>query len=402
MKNCSLILALTLMALVTVSPAAEAKLDLILMNAESLAQARDSVRAGNSPLKAAYDRLLRDAQKAMSVRPASVMDKTKTPASGDKHDFYSIGPYYWPNPNTPNGLPYISKDGVSNPERSTDAYDPGRAGKIFKAIEILALAYYFSGDESYAGHATTLLKTWYLDQATRMNPNLNYAQVNPGRDKVTGTGIIDTVGMIGIPDAITLLSGSKNLTPEDLKGLKAWFGQYTDWLLNSEKGKLEQRAKNNHGVWFAAQTSTYALFVNRPDVGKTLAESGKVQIAAQIEVDGRMPLELKRTKSFHYSVFNLEAFFQLATAGQHAGVDLWNYTTPDGRSLRKAFNFVAQFSDPAKKWGYQEIQGYKSDSLYPLILSAGVNWKDTALLQTADKLQGDEQKKDRIRLLVNR
>lgn len=120
-----------------------------------------------------------------------------------------------------------------------------------------------SGDKTFGDHAAVLLRTWYLDPATSMNPNLDYAQVNPGRTKLTGTGIIDTVAMIGVPDAIILLAGSKSLSSEDLKGLRDWFGKYADWLLQSEKGKLEAQAENNHGVWYAAQAATYALFAGR-------------------------------------------------------------------------------------------------------------------------------------------
>jgi len=395
---------ITMIAFINLSAfgAGDEKLELILLNEDILSRARESCPDKKSPLRPAYDRLLRDAKKALDIKPASVMEKTSIPPSGDKHDYFSIGPYWWPNPNTPDGLPYISKDGVTNPERSTDAYDPGRAGKIYKAVETLALAYYFSGDEMYASHAAVLLKTWYVDPETRMNPNLEYAQVNPGHKKVTGTGIIDTVGMIEVPDAITLLSRSKTFSPELFMGLKDWFGKYVDWLLTSEKGKLEAGARNNHGVWYAAQTSVYALFAGRVEVCRKMAETGKVQIAGQIEPDGRMPFELKRTKSFHYSVYNLNAFFDLATAGQHAGVNLWKFTTQDGRSLRKAFEFVAQYSDSSNKWEYQEIKGYKGESLYPMILHAGTAWNDQYLFRLADKLRTEDQNKERIRLLLNR
>ncbi|MEI8206391.1 MAG: alginate lyase family protein, partial [Kiritimatiellales bacterium] len=205
----------------------------------------------------------------------------------------------------------------------------------------------------------TLLNVWFLDPSTKMNPNLEYAQGIPGRNTGRGTGIIDTVGFIKVTKAIGWLQGSPECTAEFQQGIKDWFRAYLDWLLTSENGRDEAKSGNNHESWYLAQTAAYALFAGDQERARKALELGLERIAAQIEPDGRQPLELKRTKSYHYSLYNLDALFTLAEFGPAVGVDMFGYRTGDGRSLRAALDYMAPYFQSGTKWPLQEIKGIK-------------------------------------------
>ena len=97
------------------------------------------------------------------------------------------------------------------------------------------MAWYFSEEEKYARKATELIRVWFLDKATRMNPNLEYAQMIPGHNNDKGRcyGLIDTYSFIEMLDAVALLEQSKAFTAKDSKQLKKWFAELTDWMLTS-------------------------------------------------------------------------------------------------------------------------------------------------------------------------
>lgn len=328
-----------------------------------------------------------EADHAMHAGPFSVMEKKQTPPSGDKHDFMSLAPYWWPNPATPNGLPYVRRDGRTNPEESSIS-DHANLFHMEDAVHALALGYYLTGDEQYASRAVLLLRTWFLDPATRMNPNLNYAQAIPGITTGRGIGLI---GMREIPlvlDGITLLSQSPSLTQTDREGLRAWFRSYLQWLQNSPNGRAEASAKNNHGSWYDQQLAAIALFLGDTDLARRVIETAKTKrIAHQIQPDGREPLELARTKSFSYSVFNLTALMRLAQEGQRVGVDLWNYRAPNGGSIRAALNFLLPYALGEKPWPYQSLNGVESGSLTGPLLLAAIHYHNSDDLQDAEKIE---------------
>ena len=328
-----------------------------------------------------------EADKAMTAGPFSVVDKQDTPPSGDKHDYMSLAPYWWPNPATKNGLPYIRHDGEVNPERYK-VPDDGNFNKLQNAVHALALGYYFTGKEEYASRAVMLLRTWFLDPATRMNPNLNYAQAVLGVNAGRGTGLIDVRGIPRILDGITLLAGSKSLTPQDSERLRKWFSQYYDWLENSSNGHDEAAAKNNHGSWYDQQLSAIALFLGDNESARKIAEAAETKrIAFQIQPDGSEPLELARTKSFSYSVFNLDALSRLAEEDRTTGVDLWSYRSDNGASIRAALDYLLPYAQGGKKWEHQALNGVDPDSLTEPLLLAALNYRSTDYLQDAKKLE---------------
>jgi hypothetical protein len=320
-------------------------------------------------------KLERDAQKALSAGPFSVVSKDITPPSGDKHDYMSQAPYFWPNPNTPNGLPYIRRDGERNPE--IDKINNHRLlDQMEAAVETLALAYHSKGDELYARKATQLLRTFFLDPETRMNPNLQFAQAIPGINTGRGIGLIETRGLTRVVDAIALLAGSKHWTTADQKGMEQWFAKFLQWMLDSRNGRDEAAAKNNHGTFYDVQGVSFALFLGKRDLARSVLETAKTKrIAVQIEPDGRQPLELARTKAWSYSVGNLEGLMLLADLGGRLGADLWNYETRDGRSIRKALEFLAPFALGQKKWPYQQLGEWQPQILFPLLERASLHYE---------------------------
>ena len=381
------------------NPPQEPQLQVFLLDAQQLQRSRRAVREGDARVDAAWTKLKSDAQKTLGAGPFTVLEKGATPPSGDKHDYLSQAPYFWPDPGKPNGLPYIRRDGERNPEINKIT-DHKTIDDLENAVETLALAYYLGGDEAYATKAVQLLRTFFLAPATRMNPNLEYAQFIPGVNTGRGIGLIETRGFTRVVDAVGLLGGSKALTKDDERGLKDWFGKFLQWMLDSKNGREESAAKNNHGTYYDVQVTSFALFVGRTDLAKqTLEQAKQKRIAAQIEPDGRQPLELARTKAWSYSNGNLDGLMLLATLGQRVGIDLWNFQTRDGRGIRKALDFLTPVAVGKQKWAYQEIEGgVKPESLFPLMRRAAQVYQDKSY-QTLVSNVPEVNSSDRRRLL---
>lgn len=338
----------------------------------ALAQVKARLKQGDKSYEPALQALLQEADRALHVAPPSVMEKTKLPPSGDMHDYMSTAPYFWPDPARSNGLPYIRHDGKVNPESRSAASDHDRLGRMASTVQTLALAYYFSGREAYAAQASRILRVWFLDPATGMKPNMEFAQGVPGVNTGRGTGVLEGRSVAEAADAAQLLAGSSAWTPQDNAALRAWLTHFLDWLLTSKHGRDEAAARNNHGTFYDVQVLRLALVLGKTELAKeTAAAAGPKRIAAQIEPDGRQPLELQRTASLGYSSFNLQAFWSLATLAEYAGADLWHYETPDGRGLRKALDFLLPYVDvPAKEWPYEQIKAFDSASLAPILREA--------------------------------
>jgi hypothetical protein len=328
-----------------------------------------------------------DADWAMNVGPYSVMDKQDVPASGSKHDYASLAPYWWPNPDTKNGLPFVRKDGQVNPNRYK-VPDDREFNETRNAVHALALGYYLTGNEKYARRAALLLRRWFLNPATRMNPNLNFAQAVPGVNTGRGTGLIEVRELPRLLDAITLLSGSPAMTRADKAGLRAWFTAYLKWLTTSKNGQEEGDAKNNHGSWYDQQVVGIALFLGEKELARQTAESAKTKrIAAQIKPDGSEPLELVRTKSFSYSVFNVSALMRLAQEADTAGVDIWDYRAPEGGSIRAALDYLVPYAAKTREWKHEAINGVDGGLLAEPLLLGAIHWKDAEYLKLAEQVE---------------
>ncbi len=372
------------------------KPQLLLLDAARLADLRSKAQAGDPTVKPLLAALQRDAEKALDLRPLSVMDKEVTPPSGDKHDYMSQAPYFWPDPSKPDGKPYIRKDGERNPEISKIS-DHENIFKVANAVSTLGLAYYLTGREEYATKAAVLVRVWFLDSGTKMNPHLNFGQGIPGINTGRGIGIIETRALPELLDGVNLIQHAKAWTAADQSGLRDWMRAYVKWLTDSPYGHDEGKNGNNHETWYEVQVASLALWTGQQDLAKQTLERGRETLAKEIQPDGSMPRELERTNAWSYSAFNLQAFFALATLGDRVGVDLWNYQTSDGRSLRKAVDFLVPFAAGEKKWSYEQISEFHASTLYPILRRAAVVWHEPKYRELATQVGGGN---DRLELTL--
>lgn len=305
----------------------------------------------------AYKALIASANKLLSIKNPTVMDKTIVPPSGNKHDYLSISRYWWPNPEVSNGLPWIRKDGETNPDTQTDAVDRKRLGTMTGGVKSLSLAYYFSGDERYAEKAASMLKTWFLDDTTRMHPHLEYAQSVPGYSKGRSSGILDGKSIAAVvPDAVAILSKSAHWTQNDTQKINQWLTDYVTWLTESDLGKTENNQNNNHASWYKYQVATLALYLGNKPLAKDMVNLAQQSLEQQLDAEGKQTHEIARTRSFFYSCYNLDALTSIAMVGDKVGLDMWNYKTKDGKSLMLAFKYLAPVIN-GEAWPYTDIHG---------------------------------------------
>lgn len=298
---------------------------------------------------------IKEADKALSRGPYSVTDKGKLVPGASANDYTSIGPYWWPDPAKKDGLPYTRRDGEVNPERSGPDFDKDRLTKLGQDMEALALGYYLTGDQRYADHAALLIRTWFLDPATRMAPNMDFAQGIPGRVKGRGEGIIESSDLSTVIESVGLIAPSGALSEEDMAGLKNWYAQFATWLATSENGTAEMQKTNNHGAFFDFYLAHFALFAGLESVTRDVADSFlKYRIGQQMDRQGRFIAELKRTKSWHYSNYVVAGSARLATIGECVGVDLWESELTDGRSMQTAKAFLDKYSASLSEWPFPD------------------------------------------------
>ena len=379
--------------------AGTAQAALVMWDLDVLESKRVAWKAGATDAVSAVEALLEEASAALTAGPYSVTFKEETPPSGDKRDYMSQGPYWWPNPDTGDGLPYIRRDGVRNPEG--DALDRQPMSRMASSAVTLALAYFFTGEERYAAHGALLLRTWFLSGETGMNPHLEYGQRIPGRTPGRGIGIIDSPSLMPVGDAATLFLPSDAWTEEDHEALRGWFRAYNAWLLESDHGRDEARQHNNHGTWYDAQVVAYALFSGNADLAREiLLGSVKQRIAAHIEPDGRQPHELGRTLPSGYSQFNLIGFVELAAMAERIGIDLWRYETEDGRGIRKALDYLVPYASGAREWTYEDLADPDWKRLAPVLRRAAIVYGNPEYESVLQRLLGGEAPRHRINLIV--
>ena len=374
--------------------------DISMYDRTDLVHARELANRGIEPFVTAVDSLKMAADRAMLLGPFSVMQKNMTPPSGDKHDYLSQGPYWWPNPDTPDGLPYVRQDGIVNPEYYD--FDSRTLGRMSASVFNLSLAWFYTGHDPYARKAVELFSAWFLDPATRMNPHLEYGQAIPGRTAGRGIGIIETGNLVRVVNGIGMLKGAEALKEEDLQGLKAWFDQYTHWLISSRNGMDERMYFNNHGTSYDSQVATFAIFAGQDSVAGMILDSvGIKRISRQIEPDGSQPFELARTKAMSYSIKNLRHLIENAVLAEHFGIDLWNYESDRGGSIRMAMEYLVSFYTEGKEFTYEQIGGIESlaGDVYELLLLTVDHYDSEVILKALDAIPASPPDHDRFHLL---
>ena len=360
---------------------------LLMVDGPHVASVRESLRRGEPQFRAALTALEADANHGLTVAPMSVMDKEVTPPSGDKHDYMSQAPYWWPDPSKPDGKPYIRRDGQRNPEIDKIT-DRANLQRLASTAFSLALAYYFTGQQEYSQHAAQLIRVWFLDGATRMNPNLKFGQGIPGIANGRAAGIVETRFLPQIIDAVTLLQGSSTWTASDDLGLQDWMRAYLQWLQESALGREEATRGNNQESWEELQVVALALYTEQHGVAQAALQRSLAAIGKEFEPDGKQPRELARTRSWDYSIFNLTAYLHVAALAERVGVDLWNHQTPDGRSLRKGIDFLIPFATGQKGWPYKQITTFRASELHPVLRLAAVGWNNPTYREIAQQIGG--------------
>jgi hypothetical protein len=293
-------------------------------------------------------RILTAANKFMKERPITITVAKSNRSAGGLHDYFSEGDYWWPDPQNPDG-PYVQRDGMSNPNNFVEH----RRYLMRLSVQVPALvaAWKVTHQPRYANHAAMHLRAWFVDPETRMNPSLLYSQAIHGRFTGRGIGIIDTIHLVEVARAIELLADANALPPNDIKAVKQWFADYLNWMTTHKYGIDEREAKNNHGTCWVMQVAAFArLTGNEELLGYCRNRFRTVIVPNQIALDGSFPEELRRTKPYAYSLFNLEAMATICQLLSTPNDNLWIFQTSDGRGLKRAMEFMFPFIRNKKSW----------------------------------------------------
>jgi len=310
---------------------------------------------GGNPIKEKIKRvlkrdILKQAEWALAQQPVTVTASRCERSAGGVHDFFSEGDYWWPNPADPTG-PYIQKDGLTNPENFT-AHRQAMV-RFSRVIGSLISAYLITKDKKYPAHAMLHLRAWFIDKDTRMNPSLLYAQAIKGKVTGRGVGIIDMIQMMEVAQGVRVMERSAVMDKNELIQIRKWFSDYLQWVTTHPYGLEERNAKNNHGTCWVMQVAVFARLTGNQSLLADCRNRFKtILLTGQLDTAGRFPLELKRTKPYGYSLFNLDAMATICHVLSSSGEDLWDVQLEDGRALKKAVEFMVPFVAHKEKWTY--------------------------------------------------
>ncbi|MCX2739940.1 alginate lyase family protein [Pontibacter anaerobius] len=362
------------------------------LNGEVLMQNKHRLYAGDKQVVAALQKLADKANRALNKPPYTVVNKTINPPSGNKHDYLSLSPYWWPNPLTPDGLPYIIKDGKTNPE-ANETKDKYHISNLSSDILLLGTAFYFTDDEKYAQKASELLHIFFIDANTKMSPHLNYAQAIRGVTDGRGTGLIETIHFLNMIDGIQLLEGSESFTALDKAALKDWFSSFLNWMLTSDLGKEAAKAPNNIGTYYDLQVIGYALFTDNKFFAKEYLQDYTLKrMDRQFKPDGSQPLELERSRSWTYCIKNINGWIGIANLGNKAGVDVWHYSTSDGKGIKQSILWLLPYAAGQKEWQYEEVSGIKTKWFLPIAQTATRVYNDSSCKAYFIKFGGAQER----------
>ena len=344
-------------------------------------------------------RVLKAARQYLREQPITVTASTSPRSAGGTHDYFSEGDYWWPDPKNPEG-PYIQRDGQSNP----DNFDHHRQAMRRLSLQVPALtsAWLLSKQRRYGEHAVKHLKAWFVDQATSMTPHLKYSQAIKGRFTGRSIGVIDTIHLVEVSRAADLLERTGVLVGAERDGVRRWFKDYLTWITTHEYGTTERDAKNNHGTCWVMQAAEFAHYLGDATVSKDCRERvKKIIIPNQLAADGSFPQELRRTKPYGYSLFNIDALAACCQILTTAEDNLWTFELPDGRGMRRAMEFIYPFILDKKKWPHKPDVMYWDEwpMRHPALLFAGLALDKPEYLALWKKLEADSKVDEVIRNL---
>jgi hypothetical protein len=356
----------------------------------ALAAALSGPAAGGIDVRALdRTRVLAQAQAFLEEPPVTVTASSSPRSAGGRHDFFSEGDYWWPDPANPGG-PYVRRDGRSNPDNFVGHRQA--LVRLSRIVPALAAAWVLTGEDRYARHAGRHLRAWFVDENTRMAPHLRHAQAIHGVSTGRGTGIIDTIHLVEVARAIERLSSSTALSAAERDAVSRWFVDYLTFLTTHPNGIEEREAKNNHGTCWVMQVAAFARLTGKEELLAFCRERFRtVLVPGQIAPDGSQPLETARTKPYGYALFNLDALATSAWILSTERADLWRFETPDGRSLRRAVAWMAPFVRDRKRWPFPPDVMY--DDQWPMrqasLLFAGLALRDAGYLELWRTLPAD-------------
>jgi hypothetical protein len=349
--------------------------------------------SAQSPLFEKVERVLgaqiiAEANRNLTKNPVTVTSFQSERSAGGKHDFFSEGDYWWPDPANPFG-PYIQKDGLTNPDNFT-----AHRKAMIRFSQIVAnqtSAYLISGRSDYAKQAIKHIKAWMVDTTTMMSPHLLYAQAIKGKVTGRGVGIIDMIQLTEVAKSIEILEKRQLINPADRKQIHAWFTNYLSWVTTHPYGKEEREAKNNHGTCWVMQVSAFAHLVN----DTTLLNDCKDRflnaiLPNQMDERGAFPLELKRTKPYGYSLFNLDAVMTTA-----------HIFKIKNASLKKGIDFLYPYIQDKKSWPFAQDVMYWDEwpVAAPFLLFSYQDYADERWFSTWEKLPHFPENEEVIRNL---
>ena len=334
-------------------------------------------------------RILSAAERYFSEPPITVTAFPAPRSAGGVHEYFSEGDYWWPDPKNPEG-PYIQRDGMTNPDNFVKHREVMQG--FCRAVSTLAAAYKITRDERYAAHAVRHLRAWLVDDSTKMFPHLKYAQAIKGRVTGRGIGIIDTIHLIEVARAVEVLSGARSLSEADEAAIKKWFEEYLTWMTTHQYGIDERDTKNNHATWWVAQSATFAHLVNdTASLSYCRTRFKTVLLPKQMATDGSFPEELRRTKPYNYSLFNLEGMAVICRVLSTPNENLWEFTLPDGRNMRRAMEFLYPYIVDKSKWPYPKDVMYFEHypGRQPSLLFAGIALNEPKYIEAWKKFDPD-------------
>ena len=293
---------------------------------------------------------IEQAEKMMSENPVTVTASSCKRSTGGKNDFYSEGDYWWPDPAKPDA-PYIQKDGQTNPENFSDhRFAMIRLSDI---TATLTSAWLLTGNRKYADKAIEHLNAWFVDPSTKMNPNMLYAQAIWGRYTGRGIGLIDAYHLVEVVQSTKILIDNKIIPKEKAVTIEDWFSSFLTWMTTHPYGIDEMNAKNNHGTcWVATASSMAVLTGNIEVIARCTNRFKTILLPSQMADDGSFPLELKRTKPYGYSLFNIDAMCNVARILSTPDDNLFEFKTEKGLSLKNGMDYIYPFIADKSKWPF--------------------------------------------------